>query len=255
MDTPTRPRSTRDRPAKAPLSEDAIVDAALALTRTEGLDAVTMRRVAAELDTGAASLYVYVRNRDELLRAMMDRVAGTVPPIAADPERWREQAHDLMRGLRDALEAHPGLASVLTGEPPTTENALAGAESLLGILLAGGVTSQDAAWAVDILMLIVTATATEADVRRDSGDGAGLDVFRIRETFAGLSAERFPLLVSHASELTAGAGEERFRFAIDTVLDGLVARAGGARSAHSAARAAPRRRVGGDGGSRPASAR
>jgi AcrR family transcriptional regulator len=225
MDAPTRPRSTRDRPAKAPLSVDAIVDAALAITRTEGLDAVTMRRVAAELDTGAASLYVYVRNRDELLRAMMDRVAGTVPPIAADPERWREQVHDLMRGLRDALEAHPGLASVLTGEPPTTENALAGAESLLGILLAGGITSQDAAWAVDILMLIVTATAIEADVRRAAGDGAEVDVFRIHETFAGLPATRFPLLVGHASELVAGAGEERFRFAIDTFLDGLAARA------------------------------
>src|SRR5580698_4178851 len=130
MSSPARQRSTRDRPAKAPLSENAIVDAALAITRAEGLEAVTMRRVAAELDTGAASLYVYVRNRDELLRAMMDRVAGTVPPIVPEPERWREQVYELMRGLRDALEDHPGLASVLTGEPPTTENALDGAESL-----------------------------------------------------------------------------------------------------------------------------
>src|SRR5271155_793885 len=136
MTAPTRQRSTRDRPAKAPLSENAIVDAALALTRTEGLAAVTMRRVASELDTGAASLYVYVRNRDELVRAMMDRVADTVPRVAPEPERWREQVHDLMRELRDALEAHPGMASVLTGEPPVTENTLAGAESLLGVLLA-----------------------------------------------------------------------------------------------------------------------
>jgi AcrR family transcriptional regulator len=225
MNVTARPRSTRDRPAKAPLSEDAIVDAALAITRTEGLDAVTMRRVAAELDTGAASLYVYVRNRDELLRVMMDRVAGSVPPVAPEPQRWREQVHDLMRGLREALEAHPGLASVLTGEPPTTENALAGAESLLGILLAGGIASQDAAWAVDILMLIVTATATEADIRRAAGDGTEVDVLRIRDTFAGLPSMRFPLLVGHASELVAGAGDERFRFAIDTFLDGLVARA------------------------------
>ena len=229
MNAPARPRSTRDRPAKAPLSENAIVDAALAITRAEGLDAVTMRRVAAELDTGAASLYVYVRNRDELLRAMMDRVAGTVSRVAPEPERWREQVHQLMRGFRDALQAHPGLASVLTGEPPTTENALAGAENLLGILLAGGIASQDASWAVDILMLIVTATATEADVRRGDGytDDADFDhaVARIRGTFAGLSPTRFPLLVGHASELVAGAGDERFRFAIDTFLDGLVARA------------------------------
>src|SRR5271163_179459 len=170
MSAPARPRSTRDRPAKAPLSENAIVDAALALTRTEGLAAVTMRRVAAELDTGAASLYVYVRNRDELVRAMMDRVADSVPRVAPEPERWREQVHDLMRGFRDALEAHPGLASVLTGDVPTTENVLAGAESLLGILLAGGIASQDASWAVDILMLITTATATETDIRRADGN-------------------------------------------------------------------------------------
>src|SRR5271155_1475467 len=114
MDALARPRSTRDRPAKAPLSENAIVDAALAITRTEGLDAVTMRRVAAELDTGAASLYVYVRNRDELLRAMMDRVASTVPRLAPERGCWREQVHDLMHGFRDALESYPGLASVLT---------------------------------------------------------------------------------------------------------------------------------------------
>jgi AcrR family transcriptional regulator len=236
MDATTSPRSTRDRPAKAPLSEGAIIDAALAITRAEGLDAVTMRRVAAELDTGAASLYVYVRNRDELLRAMMDRVVGTVPAIVPDPERWRAQAHDLMRGLRDALEAHPGLASVLTGEPPTTENALVGAESLLGILLVGGIASQDAAWAVDILMLIVTATATEADIRRAAGDGAEVDVLRIHDTFVALPATRFPLLVSHASELVAGAGDQRFSFAIDTFLDGLVARAAQAGSVPSADR-------------------
>jgi AcrR family transcriptional regulator len=225
MNASTRPRSTRDRPAKAPLSENAIVDAALAITAAEGLDAVTMRRVAAELDTGAASLYVYVRNRDELLRAMMDRVAGTVPRVTPEPERWREQVHDLMRGFREALDAHPGLASVLTGEPPTTENALAGAESLLGILLAGGIAPQDAAWAVDILMLIVTATATEADIRRAAGRSDDADVFRIRDTFARLPPTRFPLLVGHASELVAGDGDERFRFAIDTFLDGLAARA------------------------------
>ena len=229
MDAPAPPRSTRDRPAKAPLSENGIVDAALAITRAEGLDAVTMRRVAAELDTGAASLYVYVLNRDELVRAMMDRVAGTVPRVAPEPEHWREQIYDLMRGFRDALEAHPGLASVLTGDVPTTEHVLAGAESLLGILLAGGIASQDASWAVDILMLIMTATATEADVRRAAGRTTDADredaVARIRDTFAGLPATRFPLLRSHASELIAGAGDERFRFAIDTFLDGLVARA------------------------------
>jgi AcrR family transcriptional regulator len=228
MDTPVPTRSTRDRPAKAPLSENAIVDAALAITQAEGLEAVTMRRVAAALDTGAASLYVYLSNRDDLLRAMMDRVAQTVPLAAPEAERWREQVHELLRGFRLALESWPGIANVLIGEAPATEGTLAGAENLFGILLAGGIAAQDAAWAVDILMLIVTATAAETDVRRAAGHTTEADrvhaVSRIRETFEQLPPDRFPLLVAHSSEMVSGVGDARFHFAIDTFLDGLAAR-------------------------------
>jgi AcrR family transcriptional regulator len=230
MDASTRPRSTRGRPPKPPLSEEAIVDAALSITQAEGMAAVTMRRVAAALDTGAASLYVYFGNRDELVRAMLDRAAATVPLVKPEPKRWREQVHDLLGGFLAALEAHPGLAAALPAEPPTTENALGGAENLLGLLLAGGIAPQDAAWACDILALIVTATAAEADVRRAAGhtDPDREDVVtRMRDTFSGLSPDRFPLLSAHASELTAGESDDRFRFAVDIFLDGLVARSAG----------------------------
>ncbi len=88
-------RSTRDRPAKAPLSEEAVVDAALAILKSEGLEAVTMRRVAAALDTGAASLYVYVSGREGLLQAMQDRVTASIKLESPDPSRWRAQLHSL----------------------------------------------------------------------------------------------------------------------------------------------------------------
>jgi hypothetical protein len=227
-------RSTRDRPAKPPLSERAIVEAALALTRKEGLEAVTMRRVAAELDTGAASLYVYVDNREELLRAMVERVIGSVPLAAPDPARWREQVYDLMVGVRVELEAHPGLATAFH-EPQNTENVLAGAENILGILLAGGISPRDAAWGCDILLLITTASAAEADSRRAAGHTTEADhrdvVAQMHATFTGLPPERFPLLVKHADELLSGFGDERFRFAIETFLDGLVARSSNEREA------------------------
>jgi AcrR family transcriptional regulator len=222
------PRSTRDRPAKAPLSEAAIVDAALAITKAEGFEAVTMRRVAAELDTGAASLYVYVRNRDELLQLMFDRAFDRLALVEPDPKHWREQVHDLLGAFLRTLESYPGLAGSLPVGPPTSENSLAGAESLLGILLAGGIEPRDAAWACDILALIVTATATEADVRAaamaESGDDRDTIVARVRTAFASLPPDRFPNLTTHVDAMTAGEGDDRFRFAIDTFLDGLVAR-------------------------------
>src|SRR5580698_3844860 len=88
MNPAPRHRSTRDRPAKAPLSEDAVVDAALAILKADGLEAVTMRRVAAALDTGAASLYVYVSGREGLMQAMLDRVIAAVEFESPASSRW-----------------------------------------------------------------------------------------------------------------------------------------------------------------------
>ena len=100
-------------------------------------------------------------------------------------------------------------------------------ENLLGILLAGGLDPQDAAWACDILVLLVTGVASEDDVRRARGRSDDEDqreqVDEIHKTFAGLPPDRFPLLAAHAAQMVAGDGDERFRFAIDVVVDGVVA--------------------------------
>ncbi len=225
----TRHRSTRDRPAKAPLSEAAIVDAGLSILKSEGLQAVTMRRVAAALDTGAASLYVYVSGRDGLLQAMLDRVTAAIELETPDPARWRAQLHSLLKRMHEALIAHPGMAALTLEDPPTTEVVLRVTENLLGILLAGGVDPQGAAWACDIFVLLVTAVASEEDVRRTRGLGDDTHrherVDEIYTTFAALPPDRFPLVSAHAAEMVAGDSDERFRFAIDVVTDGVVARA------------------------------
>ena len=78
--------ATEAAPAKAPLTRDAIVDAALELLDADGLDGVSMRRVAQKLETGPASLYQHVGNKDELLEAVLDRVcAGDRRPGARAP--------------------------------------------------------------------------------------------------------------------------------------------------------------------------
>lgn len=218
------PRSTRDRPAKAPLSQAAVVDAALAILSSDGLEAVTMRRVAEALDTGAASLYVYVSGREGLIRAMQDRVTAGVALEPPDPSRWRPQLHSLLMRAHAALIAHPGLASSTLADPPTSDASLRLAENLLGILLAGGLDPQDAAWGCDVLALLMTAAAMEDDLRRVRGDQPE-QIDRLQRTFAGLPPDRFPLLAAHADELVAGDGDERFRFAVDVVVDGMVARA------------------------------
>jgi AcrR family transcriptional regulator len=225
MDSSPRPRSTRDRPAKAPLSEDAILDTALRILRNEGLDAVTMRRLASELDTGPASLYVYIRNRDDLLNALFDRVGGMVQVEEPDPARWREQLHRLVDNLLKVLEEHRGIARMAVANVPTGENSLRVADNLMGLLLAGGVTPRDAAWACDILPLFVTASAVETATYQERGDAPGEIVEHLEAVFTTLPANRFPNLARYGEDLVSGDGEERFHFGIDTFLDGLVARA------------------------------
>jgi AcrR family transcriptional regulator len=224
---PVRQRSTRDRPAKAPLSEDAIVDAAMAILKSEGLPAVTMRRVAAALDTGPASLYVYVPGREGLLQAMLGRVTATIELEPPDPSRWRDQLRSLLQRTHEALIAHPGIAAITLADPPTTEAILRLAENLFGILLAGGIEPQDAAWTCDILVTLATSAAREDDVRRPRSRGDDDRSKQIQETYenlAGLAHDRFPLIAAHAAQMVAGESDERFRFAIDVVIDGVAAR-------------------------------
>jgi AcrR family transcriptional regulator len=222
MKTSGRPRSTRDRPAKAPLSEEAIVDAALAILKAEGLEAVSMRRVAAALDTGPGSLYVYVEGREGLLEAMFDRIIAEVKLETPDPSRWRAQLHSLLKRLRAELVAHPGMAAATMVDPPRTEVSMRLLENLLGILLAGGLDAQDAAWAADILAAQVTYAAIEAVLRRTDPSALAAD---ITANFARLPAEDFPVITAHAAQLVAGDVDERFRFAVDVVIDGVLGRA------------------------------
>ncbi|MCW2524743.1 MAG: tetR [Frankiales bacterium] len=220
MDSSSRPRSTRDRPAKAPLSAEAIIDAALAILKSDGLDAVSMRRVAAALDTGAGSLYVYVTGREGLQEAMFDRIIATIELETPDPSRWRAQLHSLLGRLRDALVAHPGIAAATMVDPPRTEVVLGLLENLLGLLLASGLEPQRAAWAADILAAQVSYAAIEAELRRTDPTALAAQV---TANFARLPADRFPLITAHAEQLVAGGVDERFRFAVDVVIDGVLA--------------------------------
>ncbi len=222
MNPAGRHRSTRDRPAKAPLSQDVVVEAALAILTGEGLEAVTMRRVAAALDTGPASLYVYVSGREGLLQAMQDRVIATIELEPPDPSRWRAQLHALLGRMHQALVAHPGIAATAMAHPPTTEAALGLLENLLGTLLAGGLDPQDAAWSADVFAGLATYAAIEDGARRADGQELAGELYK---NFTGLPPDRFPLITAHAAQLTAGGSEERFRYAVDVVLDGMLARA------------------------------
>src|SRR3954466_14904546 len=227
MESRTAPRSRRARPAKPPLSREAIVDAALAIVRDEGVEALSMRRVAQALDTGPASLYVYVADRDELHALVFDAAIGTIELDPVDPARWREQLKELARRMVKMMaEDFPGIALLAMTHIPTGENALRSVESMLSLLKAGGASDQAAAYAADLLSLYVTAIAYEESLYRklySDPEHEQREVEQLAERFGALDAERFPTLAALGPAMTRGDGRERFGLGLDVIINGLLA--------------------------------
>ncbi len=230
MRAPARRRSIREQPAKAPLSKEAVIDAALSILKSDGLEAVTMRRVAAALDTGAASLYVYVSGREGLIQGMLDRVTASIEREPADPRALARTAAQGAAAHAPGADGLPGVAMIALANQPmeVTEPQLLLAENMLAIVLAGGIDPQDAAWACDVLMLLVAGRRSEDDARRARGysdDNFLEQVDALYGTFANLPVDRFPMLNAYAAEMVHGDGDERFAFYIDVVIEGVLARA------------------------------
>jgi AcrR family transcriptional regulator len=191
----------------------------------EGLDAVTMRRVAVELDTGPASLYAHVKDKHDLYGALVDRVLGEIPLPEPDPAQWQEQLKDLLRQTRAALGRHRDIARASLGSIPVGDSALPAVDRVVGIVLASGVTRQVAAWSVDILNLYVTATAFEEALEdAQSGSAAPDEALQaeLATFFSELPAARFPHLVAMAGPLTSGDRDERFEFGLDLLVRGIA---------------------------------
>jgi AcrR family transcriptional regulator len=146
------PVSRRERPAKPALTREGIVRTAMDLMRAEGLERVTMRRLAQELDTGAASLYVYVRNTAELRAYMLDDLLARLDlsPVTAEGD-WRDRLVTLLWSYTVVLMEYPGLAQSALVTRPTGPGYLALVDGLLALLVAE-VPADRAAWAVDLLL-------------------------------------------------------------------------------------------------------
>ena len=209
----TERASRRERPAKPALSRDGIIGLALDLLRREGLERVTMRRLATELDTGPASLYVYVRNTDDLHAAVLDAVLGTVELTPGGGD-WSDRLIRLLVSYTRVLFDHPGLARTALLTWPSGPNYLNLVELILRLLDEGGLPGDRAAWLADLLLQVTTATAAE-----HSGDaGAGHE--DMRAAVLDVSADRHPRMAALGPELFSGNKTDRLEWGLRVLLNG-----------------------------------
>ena len=162
MEPPARePVSRRGQAIRPALSRAGIIEAALHIADSESLDAVTMRRVAATLDTSASALYVYIQGREDLLDAMFDYVMAAVAQAAIPAGTWRERLSWLLIKSAQAASGHGGLAQVALAKVPSGPNAREITARVRELLAEGQIPGTAIPAALDLLGLFVTAAALD----------------------------------------------------------------------------------------------
>ena len=222
---PWRRRGEETRPARRPLTREAIVEAALKLLDREGLAGLSMRRLADKLEVGVASLYWHVADKEELLGLLLDRIVGESEVPDPDPPNWQEQVKELGRENRRLLQRHRDAAQISLGRIPLGPNSMPVLERNLPILTSAGLPPRVIALAADMFALFVGGFAFEESMRVPPLGDERADVDELTEYFRSLPPDEFPTLVSLADELTAGDADERFEFALELLVRGLEAMA------------------------------
>jgi AcrR family transcriptional regulator len=225
------------RPRREPISQEAIVTAAIGLLDREGLAALSMRRLAEELGTGAASLYWHVGSKDGLLDLVLDEIIGEAKVPDPDPGRWQEQLKEVARGQRRISLRHPYIVRISIGRIPMGPNALRFSERVLGILRAGGLPPRLAVQGYLLLIATINGfTIDETGVDDAGPDPGGIlagnadDLQQVadmaRDYIASLPAALFPNMTTLADEFALSDPDERFELLLDIFVDGLSRRVG-----------------------------
>jgi len=218
----------QERPPRRGSAPDLpkIVEAAVALADREGLEAVSLRRVATVLRSGTASFYRVLDSRDELLDRMVDAVLGRHLPPEASGE-WRADLAAVARNRRAMLNAHPWLGPELAGRPAIGPNALTHHERALAAAASYADDPSTASSAVEtVLGFVLGATARELAETRTQ-HLSGLTAEQWRSSVAPylqqvLTSGAYPHLKRMVREATDLHPDERFERGLACVMAGLA---------------------------------
>jgi AcrR family transcriptional regulator len=228
-----RPDGPSDASAShAALTLGRIVGAAVTVADTEGLAAVSMRRMAAELGVATMSLYRHVADKDDLLTRMMDSVMAEHPLPADPPEDWREAIELAARQLWELFRRHQWLAPAMSvTRPQVITSALPYSEWMLATLHGHGLDLHSAFTAHLTLLNYARGIAVNLEAEWEAEAHSGLDSQEWMDTqepalMAILATGRFPALSRLA---TAGYDldlDALFEFGLQRLLDGLASHLG-----------------------------
>lgn len=228
---PTKTAASAAETERTRLSRSAVVDRALALADGEGVDALTIRRLAQELGVTPMALYWHFRNKEELIAGLAGRIWGEVKSDVDPAAGWPRKLRSLLESLIDVLRAHPSASALLLGADKLGPAYWQVTEVTLDVLRSAGF---DAVHASEIarsalwtgLMLVMSEPGFDPGLT----EAERAEHIRHKQVeLASLPPERYPRLVEAAVPLTACDDEPVFhyQFGVDLFIAGVQAMAPG----------------------------
>src|SRR4249920_4134870 len=218
---PPAGEETRRRVA---LTRQRVIAEALAVISADGVDALSMRALAARLGVVPGALYRHVRSKEQLYDLVLDDVLAEVDCQPDHSLDWTGQVTALAQRLRAVLEDHPGIAGLLKTRDPLSPHSLALAEAFLAPLHAAGMPERQAALAFrliyDYTLGFALADRTTASEQRIQDTTTRRDLHAFLRS---LPADRFPTLAAYGEYVWADDRDERFTASIHTLISGLQA--------------------------------
>ncbi len=223
------------RQAKTPtLGREQIVREAISLLDAEGVEALSMRRLATRLNSGATSIYWHVANKDELLDLVLDEIYGELKvPVDEEGLRWRDVVQRFAYSMRDTLARHVWAVPLVGARPAIGPNALRAMSRLTGTLRDAGFTGYNVDYAASSVMSYVMGWAiSEAAWQRmvaQSGGDPRAVVAQMRPLVEQAAVdypdllERYDCLQNDDPMVVRALG---FDFGLVSLVDGLTVRLG-----------------------------
>jgi len=210
--------------AREKLTRARVIEAALGVMDAEGLEAVTMRRVAREVGVEAMSLYNHVRDKEDLLDGIVEHVLLDFPTPDVDPSQdWSEYGRQVARGWRTVLNAHPHVLPLLaeSRSPVANPDAMLPMETALRALREAGLSDRDAVQAFHAIggYIFGFVLMESGQVFGTPGGGGAPGV-----TALDLPADALPCVTACLPYLLDCNFDEQFEFGLDLMIEGLRAK-------------------------------
>jgi TetR/AcrR family tetracycline transcriptional repressor len=209
------------------LSKGAVVDRALKLADADGLDTLTIRKLALDLGVTPMALYWHFRSKEDLLEGVAERVWGEIE-VTVDPSvPWWTQLQGGLESLVKVLRAHPSAAQLLLEHEKRNDAALRATEATLEVLLSAGFDVQHASEvARSTLWTGITLVMSEAGYQPELSEEERTEYRRRNEIYlAMLPVPRYPRLVQCAPQMADCDPDFHYRLGVEMFIAGVRAMA------------------------------